>query len=1026
MNEALTSTKSPSLMRRVSNRITRRRQSSTHTNSREQSAGPVIVRRRSDSTGTGTENRNSLLSDSDEDAYHDAGREDLGLFMGLSGGDSAVENGYTLTGAASMLDENSGPVIPTALQLGTRLLKVSKKKREYKVFVLDIEPAKVTWDRNRPSKCFWIDDVTEIRSGADARNYREEFGFTEADESRFFSVIYNRSDKSNGRTQKTMHLVAPSAKEFEQWTTTLDAISKHRHDFMWQLSAFSDKAVKAYWRREMTRQSGGRVRSEDEETVDLPGVERICRNLHIHGAIDHIHASFRAADLSANGRLDFTEFQEFCKRMKVREDIRPIHHDLAADSHKGMTLEEFFDFLRNSQNEDTVKRRAHWESIFNKFARRAKIQTQANQGLVDSVAPLYMSASALTSFLVSKYNVPLLEMPDDSSFLTRPLNEYYISSSHNTYLLGRQVAGQSSVEAYISVLKTGCRCVEIDCWDGNDGWPIVMHGRTLTTHVSFKDVMSVVAKYAFFANKNPLFLSLEVHCNAAQQAKISQIIRDTCGTALVTEPLDPDSNEFPSPAELQGRILIKVKKHNPRADEPMKDQDAPSRSRGVSISSPFVKPSTGESSTIVPSSLPISQSVTSNVHGGRNLSRSQTRQESPARDCGDSLSSATSENESVNGDSLRSGEEKTRRQSKIIKYLGELGVYAGGIKFRGFDDPEVKSYNHIFSFAEGTFANHSKAVEDKRLLVRHNMKGMMRVYPAPWRVSSTNFDPLNFWRRGVQMVALNYQTYDLGMQINDAMFAGGSDQSGYVLKPRAMREITVLSEIPEEAGEGHAKRERKNVHFDIDVISAQQLMRPTRLPDNRTLDPYIEVEVYHADDKSKDAAKTSGIVGEGGTDASRRGGTGLGNPHRRRTSVVKNNGYNPEFNKRFHFELTTKYPDLVFVRFTVRNSRDGQNADEKGTPFAVYTAKLSSMKQGYRTLPLIDANGNRFLFSTLFVRVQVKEATSIYVNPTEDVEPVGKLKSMKRSVFSRTPMSPRITSDKTPITLSQATSLDSA
>src|SRR5262249_45590228 len=158
----------------------------------------------------------------------------------------------------------------------------------------------------------------------------------------------------------------------------------------------------------------------------------------------------------------------------------------------------------------------------------------------------------------------------------------------------------------------------------------------------------------------------------------------------------------------------------------------------------------------------------------------------------------------------------------------------------------------------------------------------------------------------VQMVALNWQTYDLGMQINDAMFAAGTDQSGYVLKPIELREIKMIPNVPEEAGEGHIKRERKNVNFSIDVISAQQLMRPKGLAPNRSVDPYIVVEVYHADDKLKEP---KGVVGEAGPDASSKdGASGLGAPHKRRTHIVHENGFNPIFDKRFNFALTTRYP----------------------------------------------------------------------------------------------------------------------
>jgi phosphatidylinositol phospholipase C delta len=200
-----------------------------------------------------------------------------------------------------------------------------------------------------------------------------------------------------------------------------------------------------------------------------------------------------------------------------------------------------------------------------------------NRATPEDLATATLSLEGFTAFLLSTSNSAFTDQ--DGSIhhdMTRPLSDYYVASSHNTYLVGHQLVGDSTIEGYIRALLHSCRSVErelifsslfrmtliftvVDIFDG-DREPVVYHGKTLTTKVSLRKACEAIAKYAFVVSPYPVIISAEVRCSIPQQDMIASIMQEVFGDNLVSAPVQgrPRIAVLPSPEDLMGRILLKV------------------------------------------------------------------------------------------------------------------------------------------------------------------------------------------------------------------------------------------------------------------------------------------------------------------------------------------------------------------------------------------------------------------------------------------------------------------------------------
>uniref|UniRef100_A0A914X3R7 Phosphoinositide phospholipase C n=1 Tax=Plectus sambesii TaxID=2011161 RepID=A0A914X3R7_9BILA len=181
----------------------------------------------------------------------------------------------------------------------------------------------------------------------------------------------------------------------------------------------------------------------------------------------------------------FEKFLRLYHKICPRTDVQELFVKLSGQK-EYLTKERLINFLNEEQRDPRLN-----EILFPFFDSNrvqqliAKYETDENY-----IANGKMSGDAFLRFLMSDENAPVfLDRIEQYQDMDQPLCHYYINSSHNTYLIGRQYGGRSSTEIYRQVLLSGCRCIELDCWDGtgeNKGEPIITHGKAMCTDVFFK------------------------------------------------------------------------------------------------------------------------------------------------------------------------------------------------------------------------------------------------------------------------------------------------------------------------------------------------------------------------------------------------------------------------------------------------------------------------------------------------------------------------------------------------------------
>ncbi|CAL1299502.1 unnamed protein product, partial [Larinioides sclopetarius] len=153
---------------------------------------------------------------------------------------------------------------------------------------------------------------------------------------------------------------------------------------------------------------------------------------------------------------DFTaeKFYQIYHKICPRNDIEELFQSITMGKVETINIQQLVTFLNDRQRDPRLN-----EILYPKYSeKRATEILTAYEPNEELVKECRMSKDGFIRYLMSDENAPVfLDKLDIYMEMDQPLAHYYINSSHNTYLSGRQFGGKSSVEMYRQVLLAGCR-----------------------------------------------------------------------------------------------------------------------------------------------------------------------------------------------------------------------------------------------------------------------------------------------------------------------------------------------------------------------------------------------------------------------------------------------------------------------------------------------------------------------------------------------------------------------------------------